>query len=175
MKRLLPLLASILLLTACGANSSTSTPASISSEPASQTSQTSQKTNVLAFLNDGEIYIDLNFDNAPQGLSLKIGNTTVTESGKATMSKDFAFELNGTFGNSVNIYYVVDAKGSAAAGKSEGVDGDQAKSMIERYFANYASKKYEYRVYFCLSDKASGWSKTLPGVDETIRSYSGNN
>ena len=171
MKRFLPLLASILLLTACEINSSTSTPTSISSEPASQTSQ---KTDVLTFLNDGEIYIDLNFDNAPQGLSLKIGNTTVTESGKATMSKDFAFELNGTFGDSVNIYYVVDTKGSAAAGKSEGVDGDRAKSMIERYFANYASKQYEYRVYFCLSDKASGWSKTLPGVDETIRSYSGN-
>lgn len=171
MKRFLPLLASILLLAACGTNSSTSTPASISSEPASQTSQ---KTDVLTFINDGEIYIDFNFDNAPQGLSLKIGNTTVTESGKATMSKDFAFELNGTFGDSVNIYYVIDAKGSASAGKSEGVDGDRAKSMIERYFANYASKQYEYRVYFCLSDKASGWSKTLPGVDGTIRSYSGN-
>ena len=172
MKKILPLLASIMLLSACGAGgTSTSGSASSSSEPTSSSSS-SKNEHFLTFLNDGELYIDFNFDNAPEGLSIKIGDTTLTAPGKVTMSKDFTYQVSGTFANSINIYSVIDANGSKGVGKGEGIDSEIAKERIERYLGNYSSKQYGYRIYFCLSDKASGWSKTLPGVDEAIRNYS---
>lgn len=171
MKKLLPLLASVLLLTACGNNPSTSSGTSNTSiEPPSVTSEVSH---VLTFLNDGEIYIDFNFQNAPEGLAIKVGETTLSASGKATMSQNFTFEVSGTFANSLNIYYCIDANGSVGGGKSNGVDAEIVKDRIDRYLTNFSSRQYEYRVYFCLSDQENGWSKTLEGVDGAMRSFAG--
>lgn len=170
MKKFLPLIATMLLLTACGTSTNPSQPTSTSGDPATSAAKDEH---FLTFLSDKEIYIDFNFDNKPEGLSIKIGDTTLTESGKATMSKDISFQVNGTFTNSINIYHVTDAGGSKAAGKAEGLDADQAKTKIENYLEKFFNKQYEYRVYFCLSDKASGWSKTLPGVDGALKSYAG--
>ena len=171
MKKLLPLMACLMLLTACGANNNSSKAAEQSSAPTA--SSTPADNHKLTFLEDGEIYIDFNFNTAPAGLSIKIGDTTLTASGKAKMSKDFTYEINGTFAASVNIYSIVDTGEAASANKADGMDAEVVKSRIETYFGNYSSKQYEYRIYFCLSDKANGWSTTLPGVDETIKSYSG--
>lgn len=170
MKKLLPLMASLLLLGAC---STTDVPDSKPKDTSEQSIATSVDTHFLTFLEDGEIYVDLNFDNAPAGLSIKIGDTTLTASGKATMTKDFAFEVAGTFVNPINIYSVVDANGVKGVGKGEGFDAEIAKNRIEQYLGNYSRAQSGNRVYFCLSDKANGWSKTLPGVDEAIKSYSG--
>ena len=173
MKKLITLMASLLLLTACGGSGSgeASTPAGDSSAPAQSSAQ--QDEHKLTFLEDGEIYIDFNFDNKPTDLAIRIGETTLTASGKAKMTKDFSYEIKGAFTASVNMYHAIDANGSTSAGKGEGIDAEAVAERANRYLGNFASKQYGYRVYFCLSDKANGWSKDLAGVDEIIKSYTG--
>ena len=175
MKKFLPLIASLLLLGACGSSnpSSSSTPSSQPSSSSSSSESSSAKERFLTFLSDGELYIDFNFENAPEGLSIKVGDTTLTSSGKVTMSENFTYEVTGTFVNPINIYSVIDANGAKGTGKGEGHDAEIAKDRIERYLSNYSRSQYQYRVYFCLSDQPSGWSKTLPGVDGALRSSSG--
>ena len=173
--KFLPLLASLMFVTACGqTNASQSQAPAQDPSSATQQSQQVQEEYKLTFLQNAEIYIDFNFTNAPAGLAIKIGETTLTASGKATMTKDFTFEVQGTFTNKINIYHVIDTGTARSAGKGEGMDAAVAKERIERYISNFSSKQYEYRIYFCLSDKANGWSTTLPGVDEAIKEYTGN-
>ena len=176
MKKLIPLFATMLLLASCGTagNTSTVTPESKALESQSVESVAPTTNYVLTFLEDGELYIDMNFDKAPEGFSVKIGETTLTASGKVKMTKDFEFKVNGTFTDAMNIYNVVDTGAGAAAGKANGVDADQIEGMAGRYLTNFSQKQYGYRCYLCFTDKENGWSTTLPGVDETIKKYSPN-
>ena len=169
MKKLILGAASLFLLASCGGQSSAPQASSAPSPDASPSASVAK--NVLTFLADKEIYVDLNFDAKPEGLSVKIGEKAFTESGKATMAKDFAYEIAGTFDKKTNIYCVIDAGGAVSASKSEGVDADAFQRIAERYLKNFSEKQYDYRVYFCLSDKASGWSKTLAGVDYAMKTY----
>ena len=178
MKKLIPLVASLLLLASCGNEGSITPPPSsapVSSAPAQESSEATQLvTHYLSFLEDGEIYVDLNFDKAPEGLSVKIGETTFTSSGKAKMTQNFTYAVTGTFTEKMNIYYLIDAGAPLGGGIKEGYDADGVQSIIERYLKNFSEKQYGYRVYLCLSDKASGWSKTLEGVDQGLKGLSGN-
>ena len=172
MKKMIPLLASMLLLAACTNSPSTpSKTASTQENSETTTVVTSQSQVALTFLEEGEIYVDFNFDAAPVGLSIKIGDSTLTSSGKAKMTQNFEYAVNGTFDKPMNVYRVVDTDGAVSAAKSEGYDANGVKTYLERNLANFAEKQYGYRIYLCLSDKASGWSKTLPGVDESIKKY----
>ena len=173
MKKILPLLASLLMLAACG---QTNTQDASKQEPAetSQAAETSATTNYkLTFLEDAEIYVDFNFTNKPEGLTVKVGNVELTESGKAKMTKGFDYEVGASFVNPINIYHIVDTGSAVSVGKSEGVDAEVASQRIGRYLENFANTQYGYRVYFCLSDKANGWSTTLPGVNESMNSNTG--
>ena len=179
MKKLIPLVASLLLLAACGGNggSAAPTPSSeptVSSAPAQESSEATQSvTHYLPFLDDGEIYVDINFDKAPEGLSVKVGETTFTSSGKTKMTQNFTYAVTGTFTEKMNIYYLIDAGGPLGGGAKEGYDADGVKEIIEKYLKNFSEKQYEYRVYLCLSDKANGWSKTLEGVDQGLKGFTG--
>ena len=174
MKRFIPLIASLMILASCGGGSQGgSQNPGASSNPPQQTSSQQGASHKLTFIEDGEIYIDFNFDNPPAGLSIKIGDSTLTAAGKAKMSKDFTYEVKGTFAASMNIYYAIDTGEARSAGKFEGIDAEVLQERIGRYISNFASKQYEYRIYFCLSDKTNGWSKTLAGVDETIKEFAG--
>ena len=174
MKKIFPFVASLLLLASCGSASSPSSSAQQSQKTAEQTSEptpSSVTNNVLTFLNDGEIYIDFNFSKAPEGLAIKIGEQTLTTSGKVKMSQNFTYEVSGTFDEKLNVYQVIDTGGAVSAGKGEGVDPAVIQSRIERYLKNFSEKQYGYRIYFCISDQASGWSKTLEGVDKAMTKY----
>lgn len=173
MKKFFPALASMMLLASCAGAPATTSHATGLSTPEETTSQetTSAAEYVLTFLENGELYIDFNFTTAPEGLSIKIGDNVVTASGKVKMTKDFAYEVKGTFAEKVNVYYVADLGGAASAGKSEGRDGDTVTDYLNKMLKNFSERQYEYRLYLCLSDKANGWSTTLPGVDETIKKY----
>ena len=177
MKKFLPLVASLMLLAACGGanqpqGGSPSQPQASDSEPAATSSQASEEYK-MTFLQNSEIYIDFNFNEAPEGLSIKIGNTTLTASGKATMSQNFTYEVNGTFSKALNVYYAIDTGGANAAGALNGLDAEMVKTRLGQYFDNFKQRQYQYRIYFCLTDKENGWSKTLAGVDEIIRSKTG--
>ena len=177
MKKFIPIVASVLLLAACGGNPETSKATGVSTTEESRatgltTVESTAETATLTFLEPGEIYIDLNFEKAPEGLAVKIGSDTLTASGKVKMSKDFTYSVEGTFADKVNVYHVVDlGAGVVSAGKSEGRDGATATEFLGRLFKNFSERQYEYRIYLCLSDKASGWSKTLDGVDAAIQRY----
>ena len=179
MKKLFPLVVSMLLLASCsgGATTSSFTPTASSAEATSSkeaSEESSASTNfVLTSLADSEIYIDFNFAKAPEGLSVKIGDTTLTASGKVKMTKGFTYEIGGAFGEANYIYHIVDTGVSAAAGgASNSINAEKAKELLDRYLKKFSSGDYyEYRIYICLTDQASGWSKTMPGVDATLKNY----
>ena len=175
MKKFIPLIASLLILASCGGKGSN---ADASSQPAGGESSAAEPSSAkeevkLTFLEPGEIYIDLNFESAPTGLSVKIGDQTLTSSGKVKMTQDFNYEIEGVFTNSVNVYHIIDTGSARSVGASNGLDAEVALERIGQYLSNFASKQYEYRVYFCLSDKDKGWSKDLAGVDEILTAYTG--
>ena len=179
MKKLFPLVASMLLLASCsgGAATSSSTPAASSSIETTSSKEASEESSastnfVLTSLADSEIYIDFNFAKAPEGLSVKIGDTTLTASGKVKMTKGFTYEIGGAFGETNYIYHIVDTGSSAAGGASSGLNAEKSKELLDKYLKKFSSGDYyEYRIYICLTDQASGWSKTMPGVDATLKNY----
>ena len=176
MKKLIPLMAALLLLSACGGSSGGET--SVSSSQGGDSSISEQSSGAteeykLTFLNNAEIYVDFNFAAAPAGLAIKIGDQTLTSSGKVKMSKDFTYEVLGEFTAPLNLYHIVDTGIATACGAGEGIDAEVAKERVGRYLGNFAAKQYEYRVYFCLSDQTRGWSKTLANVNELLSSYVG--
>lgn len=177
MKKLIPLMAALLLLSACGGSSGETSVSSSQGGDSSISQQSSGATEEykLTFLNNAEIYVDFNFQTAPAGLAIKIGDQTLTSSGKVTMSKDFTYEVLGEFTAPINLYHIVDTGVATSCGFGEGVDAEVAKERVGRYLGNFASKQYGYRVYFCLSDQARGWSKTLANVDGLLSSYVGRN
>ena len=167
MKRLLPILSAMLLLASCGASPASSSATGLSTEEKTDTASETVK-NTLTFLDNGEIYVDFNFETAPEGLSIKVGDTELTASGKAKMAQGFKYEVKGTFANPVHFYVIVDSGDFVATPISPNTAADKVEAEAKKYLANFASNQYEYRVYFCLTDKTSGWSKTLPGVNETL-------
>ena len=174
MKRLLPILSAMLLLASCGGTPAESKPTGLSTEESrvsaegkgDTTSEPAKST--LTFLENGEIYVDFNFETAPEGLSIKVGETELSASGKAKMAQGFKYEVKGTFANPVYFYVIVDSGDFVATPTSPNTAADKVEAEAKKYLANFASNQYEYRVYFCLTDKTSGWSKTLPGVNETL-------
>lgn len=176
MKKFIPLMAALLLLSACGGSSGGETSVSSSQGGDSSISQQSSGATEeykLTFLNNAEIYIDFNFQTAPAGLAIKIGDQTLTSSGVAKMSKDFTYEVLGEFTAPINFYHIVDTGVATACGVGEGVDAEVAKERVGRYLGSFASRLSEYRIYFCLSDQARGWSKTLANVDGLLSSSVG--
>ena len=179
MKKIFPLVASMLLLASCsgGAATSSSTPAASPSAEATSSKEASEESStsanfVLTSLADSEIYIDFNFTTAPEGLSVKIGDTTLTASGKVKMTKGFTYEIGGAFGETNYIYNIVDTGLAAAGGASTGLNAEKSKELLDKYLKKFSSGDYyEYRIYICLTDQARGWSKTMPGVDDTLKNF----
>ena len=173
MKKLLPFVASILLLAACGGNNPA--PAATTSVEPSVEASTAEASPaakyVLTFLEDSELYVDFNFTNAPKDLSVKVGETTLTASGKAKMAKDFTYEFQGEITEEMYAYTVIDTGDMASGSAASKLVGEKATTLITNYLKNFSERTYEYRIYLCLTDKANGWSKTLPGVDETLKAY----
>lgn len=170
MKKIIPLIATMLLMTACG-NSQTSTSTSQGGSEASQQESSSQQAGpTLSFLQPSEIYVDFNFTTAPEGLSVKIGDTVLTAPGKATMTQGFTYEVKGTFAGKVSIYHAIDAgDGVVSGGKAENKDAGEVATLASNYLGNFANKQYDKRIYFCLTDQVGGWSKTLAGVNDILR------
>ena len=177
MKRLLPILSAMLLLASCGGTPDGSKPTGLSTEESRATGLSTEgkgdttsepAKSTLTFLENGEIYVDFNFETAPEGLSIKVGETELSTSGKAKMGQNFEYDIKGTFAKPVNFYVIVDSGDFVATPTSPNTAADKVAEEAKKYLGNFAKNQYEYRVYFCLTDQTSGWSKTLAGVNETL-------
>lgn len=167
MKKFFPLVASLLLLASCSESNVINSSDSSISQTSEQTSVSISK-NVLTFLEDGELYIDLNLTSIPEGFSIKINDKTLTATGKVTMTKDFTSQVNGTLEAPIYIYRIEDTGGVLGQGGGKVSDTANPVEMISAYLTRYAKRLYESRIYLCITDKEKGWDKTLAGVDASL-------
>ena len=180
MKKALLLLAlPFLFLTACdGGNNSNSgttpktdpSPSQTDPEPSTPSTPT-VTTTYMTTINEGDIYFDFNFTTPIEGFKIKVGDTEITQSGNHTLQKNQTYTVEGNPTIKYNIYEAIESGGVYQSSKSEGVTTEGLKSIVERHLNTYSAKNSNYRIYFCITDTAKGWSKTIPGVDDIITKF----
>ena len=168
--KILPLLASFLLV-GC---SNSSQPASsqtgfVPPEPSSSSAVSSKMTSI----DPGKMYLEINLSSKPENFGIKVGNEVITETKTIALSSDMEFTVQGTL-NNVCFYRAIETVNPIvwSAGKTENVDEEVASNMLGRYLTRIAATQSGARVYFCITDTVGGWNKTIPGVDWVITNYS---
>ena len=169
---LLPLAATMLLMSCSGGSTGfTSQPQRSSSQP-QESSISSKAESKMTSIDLGKMYLDINFANKPEGFKIKVGDQTITETTTISMNSSMTFTVEGKL-NNVCFYRAVETSTPTwSAGKSEHVDEEAANNMLGRYLTRVANKLSDARVYFCITDTEGGWSKSIPGVDWIITNYS---
>ncbi len=167
--KIIPLLASMLLLGACNEGSSTST------QPSTTTTSTSTiPTRVvkLTSIEPGKIYIDINFATLPEGFAIKYADQTITATTTISVSKDTTFIVEG-FLNNICLYRIQekDSDGTSTVGLGEHIDEEAAKDIAKKYLDLVAKNSEGFRSYICITDTVDGYSKSVPGVSDIITSY----
>ncbi len=177
MKKALLLLAlPLLFVAACDSNNNTNSGTTPKTDPtpsADPEPSTPVATTKMTTIGLNEIYFDFNFTTPIEGFKIKVGTDEYTTSGKQTLKKNQTYVFEGTPSKAYNIYSAIEADGVTNASASTGVSVDGLKTIIERNLNRFAKFESDYRIYFCITDTANGWSKTIPGVDEIISSYTG--
>ena len=168
---LLPLAATMLLMSCSGGNtSSTIRPQPASSQP-EESSVSSKAESKMTSIDLGKMYLDINFANKPEGFKIKVGDQTITETTTISMNSSMTFTVEGKL-NNVCFYRAVETSTLAwSAGKSEHVDEEAANDMLGRYLTRVASRLSDARVYFCITDTVGGWSKSIAGVDWVMTNF----
>ena len=168
---LLPLAATMLLMSCSGGNTGFTSQPQPSSQPG-ESSLSSKAESKMTSIDLGKMYLDINFANKPEGFAIKVGDQTITETTTIALSSTMKFTVEGKL-NNVCFYRAIEtATPTWSAGKSENVDEEVAADRLGRYLDAVAKRFSDARVYFCITDTVGNWSKTVPGVDWIITSYS---
>ena len=176
-KALLLLVLPLLFVAACNSNNNTNSGTTPKTDPTPSTdpepTPTPVATTKMTTIGLNEIYFDFNFTTPIEGFKIKVGNEEYTTSGKQTLKKNETYVFEGTPSKAYNIYSAIESNGVTNGSASTGVSVDGLKTIIERNLNKFAKFESDYRIYFCITDTEKGWSKTIPGVDEIISSYTG--
>lgn len=167
--KIIPLLASMLLLGACNEGGSTST------QPSTTTTSTSTiptKIVKLTSIDPGKIYIDINFTTLPEGFAIKYADQTITSTTTISVPKDTTFTVEGSL-NNICLYRIQekDSDGTSTVGLGEHIDEEVASTITKKYLDLIAKNVEGIRAYVCITDTVDGYSKTVPGVSDIITSY----
>ena len=168
---LLPLAATMLLMSCSGGSTgftSQSQPASSQPEESSLSSKAESK---MTSIDLGKMYLDINFANKPEGFAIKVGGQTITETTTIALSSTMEFTVEGEL-NNVCFYRAIEtATPTWSVFTAENVDEEVAANTLARYLKSAAKNFSDARVYFCITDTVGNWSKTVPGVDWIISTY----
>ena len=173
LRKIIPLFASLLLLTACSVESNTPSKPSGGeggqggpSEPAQPETKTYMTT-----IGEGKLYIDINLSTPIEGFAIKYGDQTVTETKTIDMpAANTEFTVTGTL-NNICFYRAVEDTGVINGGVSENVDEEVANNMLAKQLQGLTKLAKTAKCYICITDTVGGWSKTIPGVDTIITKY----
>lgn len=175
MKKALLLLAlPLLFVAACDSNNNTNSGTTPKTDPTPSTdpepSTPVATTTYMTTINEGEIYFDFNLTTAIEGLKIK-SETKDYVAGKQAFEKNAKFTFEGTPTVKYNLYEAIESGGVYQSAKKEGISTEGLKDMVERHLNAYSKLSGNYRIYFCITDTAQGWSKTIPGVDDIITKF----
>lgn len=160
-------------LTACGGNSSSSTPAPTSTVTSKTTSESTTSETVaakLSFISDGEIYFDINLkEETMSGFAVSVDGTALGESKKLPIKKDSAIEVSGTGSEDgkVMFYIVTETKDGdhyRAQISYSSLDADGLTSMLAKRISNLMGD----RTYVAVTDQEAGWDHNL---SEALNKY----
>ena len=166
----------LLFVAACDSknNTNSGTTPKTDSTPSTELEPTpTYKTTKMTTIDLNEIYFDFNFTTPIEGFKIKVGTDEYTTSGKQTLKKNETYVFEGTPSKTYNIYSAIEADVVTNGSASTGVSVDGLKNIIERNLNKFAKFESDYRIYFCITNTENCWSKTIPGVDEIISSYTG--
>ena len=175
MKKALLLLAlPLLFVAACDSNNNTNSGTTPKQDPTPEAdpdpATPAAKTTYMTTINEGEIYFDFNLSTPIEGLKIKTA-TKEYVAGKQTYEKNTTYTFEGTSTTKYNVYEAIESGGVYQSSKSEGITTEGLKSIVERHLNAYSKSDSNYRIYFCITDTAKGWSKTIPGVDDIITKF----
>lgn len=176
MKKALLLLAlPLLFVVACDSKNNTNSGTTPKTDPTPSTEPEptptpAQTTTYMTTINEGEIYFDFNLSTPIEGLKIKTATKDYVV-GKQTYEKNTTYTFEGTSTAKYNVYEAIESGGVYQSSKSEGITTEGLKSIVERHLNAYSKSDSNYRIYFCITDTAKGWSKTIPGVDDIITKF----
>lgn len=178
MKKALLLLAlPLLFVAACDSKNNTNSGTTPKTDPTPSTepepTPTPAQTTKMTTIGLNEIYFDFNLTTPIEGFKVKVGTEEYTTSGKQTLKKNATYTVEGEPSKGYYIYAALEADGVTNASAGGLVDADALINMIARRLNSYSNLQSDYRIYVCITDTENGWSKTIPGVNDIISSYTG--
>ena len=170
MKMISALMLAALVLVTASCTSKSETPAVTTTQNAETTTaaettaapETTPKVDILSFLNDGEIYVELKLDASVKNASVSLDGTQLSGS-KTAYKKGMEFTLNGEYAEdgSVNILvvYAKGGKGTAEANVEfkKGVDVEMVSQIVTRCLDREDAQK----VFVSLFEKDGSWDTSL--------------
>ena len=159
------ILAAVLVMSMTACSSGSKTPESTAEKTAEASAETESKSaeeaDVLSFLKDGEMYVELKLENSVKNAAVSVDGTKLSGS-KTAYKKGAAFELSGDFAedSSVNVIVVVD-KGvdsdRTSAEFKNGIDADRVSEYVTKVLARDNTQK----IFISIFEKGGSWDKSL--------------
>ena len=160
------ILAALMLATAaCSSGNTTTaaeTPAPTETEPV-VTTEAQKVGDVLPFLKDGEIYVEVKLSTSAKNAAVSLDGTKL-DGNKAAFKPGTNLELTGEFtdGASVDAIIIVskgsESKENASVEYKKGVDVEMIATMISRSLARDTAAK---KAFVSIVEKDQSWDKSL--------------
>ena len=154
----------VLVTAACSSGSvtpATTTAAQTTEAPATET-QKAPVIDLMPFLKDGEIYVELNLDKSVKNAAVSLDGTKLSGT-TVPYKQGMTFELSGDFAEDAGINVIIvfsnGANGSEEADVQfkNGVDVDKVSEIVTRSLSHTNAQK----VFISLYEKDGSWDKSL--------------
>ncbi len=158
----------VLILTACGKaeNSGTSAPAAPESTAAATEDTAEERTDILPFAKDGEIYFDIKAGDAVKDFGVKVDGQAVPSSGgaiKYTEKSAITFEGTGNAEKSVNVYIVMAVKEDGHYSFTQSINKDLSADKVVERLPQIMSGVLggTTKIYVAITQDPKGWDHGL--------------
>lgn len=156
---------------ACGSQTSSSTQTTSSTKTESTASQKTASeedklVDMLSFINDGEVYFDVNVTDALKDLKITVGGKDALAEKKVAFSSDTDYSIESTAepGKKVSIYIVTANKEDGHYRYqqliSQGFDSEMAPERLSKLLSQYL-KGGSTKLYFAVTEDPKGWDHSL--------------